>query len=244
MSWVGIINEMQRDVSESIYIDIIDYYEFCENKIHEIEELYQEFLSEFNNIIEEFKKDEEEGWKLLCDYDDECELLLEDCIFKKDEIEKKCIQRLIGFQQGILKIRVKPNENNMVRARIIGFTRGVSKTMGSFSIDIYEKMQEVMLEMRDEIILYMKGLISEGDNLLDETTHILPPSIVKTNEKIFNYKDMIKLALDNGYVYKWTNGSHNIYEHSSSQKIVVIPSHSLGLGLSKKIMKQIQTNIA
>ena len=70
---------------------------------------------------------------------------------------------------------------------------------------------------------------------------------LETNEsmsikKIFDYKEMESLALKNGFSYKWSNGSHNIYEHNKSKKIVVIPAHELGLGLSIKIQKQIQSN--
>ena len=61
-------------------------------------------------------------------------------------------------------------------------------------------------------------------------------------EKIFDYKDMSKQAEGNGYIYKWSRGSHNIYEHKASKKIIVIPSHNLGIGLSKKILKQIEAN--
>lgn len=61
-------------------------------------------------------------------------------------------------------------------------------------------------------------------------------------KKIFDYKEMESLALKNGFSYKWSNGSHNIYEHHKSKKIVVIPAHELGLGLSIKIQKQIQSN--
>ncbi|MGL4773234.1 MAG: type II toxin-antitoxin system HicA family toxin [Clostridium sp.] len=245
MSWVKEVNNMQNSISESMYIDIIEFYEYCEGEIEEIENLYQEFMVVFNKEILNFKENPDEGWALLCNYDEEVTELLHDCIMKKDEIENKCLQRLIGFQQQVLRINVRPSEASMIKARIIGFTRSTAKTLSSFAVDIFEKLQEVMLEMRDDIIAYVKGLIGTG--LVDDVTFErieIPEPILKKNEKIFNYKDMVKIALDNGYEYKWSNGSHNIYEHSKSQKIVVIPSHSLGLGLSKKIMKQIQANSA
>lgn len=59
---------------------------------------------------------------------------------------------------------------------------------------------------------------------------------------IYDWKDMEELALNNNYKYKYSNGSHRIYEHSNTHKIIVIPSHNLGKGLSIKIQKQIYLN--
>ena len=53
---------------------------------------------------------------------------------------------------------------------------------------------------------------------------------------------MGRLAISNGYEYKRSNGSHDVYEHTKTNKIIVIPAHSLGLGLSIKIQKQIFNN--
>ena len=61
-------------------------------------------------------------------------------------------------------------------------------------------------------------------------------------QKIYNYEDMGRLAISNGYEYKRSNGSHDVYEHTKTNKIIVIPAHSLGLGLSIKIQKQIFNN--
>lgn len=61
-------------------------------------------------------------------------------------------------------------------------------------------------------------------------------------QKIYNYEDMTRLAVSNGYNYKRSSGSHDVYEHAKTNKIIVIPAHSLGLGLSIKIQKQIFNN--
>lgn len=63
-----------------------------------------------------------------------------------------------------------------------------------------------------------------------------------TLSKIFDYKEMLTLAEDNGYVYTRSNGDHMILKHSKSNKIVVIPAHDLGYGLMKNIQKQINKN--
>lgn len=61
-------------------------------------------------------------------------------------------------------------------------------------------------------------------------------------EKIFNYKELNKLATSNLFEYKYSNGSHQIFENKNTKKIVVIPAHEIGKGLSIKIQKQICCN--
>lgn len=58
--------------------------------------------------------------------------------------------------------------------------------------------------------------------------------------KIFDYKDMIRLAEENGFIYDRTSGDHMIYKNEDTYRIVVIPAHTLGYGLMCKIQRQIQ----
>lgn len=105
-----------------------------------------------------------------------------------------------------------------------------SDNMGDYIdslIDAFEFMEELDKEARD----------SEDELDLSEESckkHRI--------QKIYNYEDMTRLAVSNGYTYKRSNGSHDVYEHKETNKIIVIPAHSLGLGLSIKIQKQIFNN--
>lgn len=64
----------------------------------------------------------------------------------------------------------------------------------------------------------------------------------QSNVKYVDFKDLIKLAESNDYFYERSNGDHRIYKHNSTGKIVVIPYHNLGQGLSFAIQKQIKLN--
>lgn len=64
----------------------------------------------------------------------------------------------------------------------------------------------------------------------------------QSNVKYIDFKDLIKLAESNDYFYERSNGDHRIYKHNSTGKIVVIPYHNLGQGLSFAIQKQIKLN--
>lgn len=82
---------------------------------------------------------------------------------------------------------------------------------------------------------FLKNAYSTEKDTLEENTS----SNSITTSKIFDWKDMEKLALQNKFDYKSSNGDHRIYERASDGKIVIIPAHKLGIGLSLKIQKDI-----
>ena len=63
-------------------------------------------------------------------------------------------------------------------------------------------------------------------------------------KKIFDYKEMVDLARENGYVEDRYNGDHLIMVHSNTNKIVVIPQHKLKYGIMVQIQKQVKANKA
>lgn len=64
-------------------------------------------------------------------------------------------------------------------------------------------------------------------------------------KKIFDYKEMVDLARDNGYKETGRyNGDHMIFVYPSSNRILVIPQKRLGYGLMLSIQKQIEINKA
>lgn len=67
---------------------------------------------------------------------------------------------------------------------------------------------------------------------------------IRENEvkKIFDYKEMNKLAKTNGYEFSRFNGDHKVYLHKNTNKIVVIPQHELNFGIMYNIQKQIINN--
>lgn len=111
-----------------------------------------------------------------------------------------------------------------------------------------ETVQNFSNNMEDYIdslidsVEFMENLNEENNDLNDNID--LSEEACKKHkiQKIYNYEDMGRLAISNGYEYKRSNGSHDVYEHTKTNKIIVIPAHSLGLGLSIKIQKQIFNN--
>lgn len=75
-----------------------------------------------------------------------------------------------------------------------------------------------------------------------EETHSVESDNSYSYTKVYDPREMGKLAEENGYERVRTSGDHIIYKHIDSNKIVVIPAHILGKGLMLTIQKQIQNN--
>lgn len=110
------------------------------------------------------------------------------------------------------------------------------------TVENFSSNMEEYLDSLSESLEYLEDINSSEENLIQEDGVIEESENKFSYKKIYCYKEMERLAKDSGYGYKWSNGSHNIYEHEQSNKIVVIPAHDLGLGLSIKIQKQILKN--
>lgn len=110
------------------------------------------------------------------------------------------------------------------------------KKYGTLEEDIGLTLEEEL----DSISKYINSieLLKEKENG-NEEEKVLNNFKLK---KIFNYKEMESLAIQNGYKYKWANGDHLIYENEESKKIIVIPAHTLKKELSYKIQKNIYMN--
>lgn len=87
--------------------------------------------------------------------------------------------------------------------------------------------------------IYYNDNVKEALETSDKKLESIPK---QSNVKYIDFKDLIKLAESNNYFYERSNGDHRIYKHNSTGKIVVIPYHNLGQGLSFAIQKQIKLN--
>lgn len=62
-------------------------------------------------------------------------------------------------------------------------------------------------------------------------------------KKIFHYKDLIKLAIKQGFEYLRADGDHLIYRNKQSQNIAIIPAHtSMKYGTMMSVQKMIFSN--
>lgn len=94
-------------------------------------------------------------------------------------------------------------------------------------------------------VLLVLEILKEEDNKelaehIDNQYNI--PQNTKTKLKYMDYKELQELAYQNNYSYTSSNGSHDKYTHINTNKMVIIPSHTIGTGLSFAIQKQILQN--
>lgn len=113
---------------------------------------------------------------------------------------------------------------------------------------IVEEIEKV-INAYDELFEQRKFLISaidevfglDGETWLEGGLNKEEIEKKERNVKLFNYRDLEKLANDNGYQLVRVKGSHHIFKKEEERENLTIPKHSkdLGKGLSVKIQKQI-----
>ena len=254
---IKIINTFEDKCNEAINKEIVDFYERSEKEISIIEETYQEYLFKISSNAEYYKANTSKAWDEMLQVNSVVENSLQVCSDVSYQLITNEHNVLRELEKQALSIAETRKEFNIIKYRLIKIRNKTIKYVRDYEDDIDMKLDELISEKREQIKAYLIENIEEEnkkqlDELQQEYCKIYLDSSIKKNkkvykenrdiEKIFDYKDMSKQAEDNGYIYKWSRGSHNIYEHKASKKIIVIPAHSLGIGLSKKILKQIEAN--
>lgn len=149
----------------------------------------------------------------------------------KMEMEKK-IDRL-RVKQSDLKLL---HSNYLLHMRKIRFNDEYSYNSVDYEIKtIVERFNAKKIEVTTK-------LKEEYEEREKSQFKLLSTKTVPKNSKIYDYKDMIRLAEENGFMYVRTSGDHLIYRNYNTCKMTVIPAHRLGYGLMKKIQKQILNN--
>lgn len=149
-----------------------------------------------------------------------------DCVDKVKEIAIETAYKLTKFK-----------EHELLKKRVL------------LTINKCESLEGSILPMEQYGILFdLKNDLLEGDyfegikticQLVSEEFEVKTKKVRERWNKIFNYKDMMSFAEENGFKLIRIAGSHHIFEHENSNKIVVIPAHELGYGLQMSIQKQI-----
>jgi predicted RNA binding protein YcfA (HicA-like mRNA interferase family) len=85
-----------------------------------------------------------------------------------------------------------------------------------------------------------KYVVDENEEIVEIVEIVETKDIEVHIMKVTDRKELIDLALDNGYVFKSQKGSHMKFENEDG-KVVIVPMHNgdCGIGLSYAIQKQI-----
>ena len=240
--WISVFNRTVDEIK-------VDFYDICSN-LHILNEsmfaeIYEEVATTYNvttiettdellnsnlgevmtNIMDKYEGEIRDSiHEAFVFIDKSCDTLIDKC---------RLFARLTRKDALLLNKRANLTRKAMV-SQIEYFTKEVSKQFSSNMADYLASLKE-SVEFIEEL---NKEDVTEDEFINIEDINNKRYKI----KKIYKYEEMSKLAEDNNNIYKRSKGDHRIYEHSGTNKIVVIPAHSLGLGLSIRIQKQIFDN--
>lgn len=232
----------------------IHWVKAFDNSENEIKEYLYDLFSVLSSISEEaFSKMEEEIINL---YESNKEYMVED--FNCESFDNSQNEIMSSFDKQLLDIRTElisvinqasskiSNDvkvNSLVTEKDFGkVKRRMLLTQSNLNAQVNSFWQETLVNIKESSKLIGEHLdeIIKSKSISDKDLVTEDETINKTKyKKIFDYKKIIKIAEDNGYAKKSSRGCRIIYAHSKTNKIVVIPARTLGLGLSIKLQKDI-----
>lgn len=239
MNLIKMVNKNEDLAKDKIYQIITEFFNLIEKKTNQVND---SILENINNIVLIEAKQNiptREGDVIIDLGGDLCDMY-EDCLVR--------ILAIVDFKifpKNLIKhIRTQANINLLERRRLF-LIKKYSNILRNLAIELFNNLTKDIKEFLEE----NNPLNQDNTDIIEQSQEIqeLPGNTEFNNSKnklhkIFDYKLLERVAETNGYEYKWTNGSHKIFEHFKSNKIIVIPAHKIGLGLSIKIQKQIYNN--
>lgn len=251
-SWVKVFNDIERHKQNEI-LGLIDNLEKVRtDKFNDISvEVYT--LSEEADNVEFFDLET----IALMDKIDYLHHKFNNMILKYDEKIKEMDIEIDSLINAVNEIMTSMQEQarNFLTGNISKYTHNVNFNIVRNRLFVFRRR---MIHLLNEFLDYDTGLNSEIDYTRDtiqilkrqalrrvkKESEALEKSIKenKKKSKIFDYKEMNRLARLKGYETTHCTGDHMILRHIESNKSIVVPQKELGKGLSFKIQKQIKDN--
>lgn len=193
------------------------------NSSLDLASIINNYIIEFNEIGKEFNK------------------CIDDIIIKYKSIDSDVNNIQIKlFNQMSLYAKCK-KDHQLLAARMIKFnntTNNIYNTLDKSCKYEYYILKEIKSEIESLQKCTDDKYVREYAAPIIESNKIERKNLIK----IFDYKEMVRLAQENNYRQIRCSGDHLIMIHNESNKIVVIPAHELGYGLMIKIQHQIKNN--
>ena len=256
-NWVKSLNLLQKESNDLILDKAVDIYDKYIKDFAIANENFEEI--KFTIEVKEFKNFNEEVKFIYSVVD--CVKKLDgnikpnaiSCFSSEinkiiDNLEEKIVDvsshsMFTGKEAKIFAIRatsyVNKTKRNLLNFCIESTDKFVTlhKYIDDYIEDTSYRLKKSLNQEKDEIMLEKIELQKKIEDLKSKLV-----VDYQRSKKIFSYKEMLRLAQQNGYNHKRTTGDHLILQHQESQKIIVIPAHSLGYGLMLEIQKQIKQN--
>ncbi len=247
MNWIKQFNQTSKEIEKLVYdesikviIRVEDYYKLAYENLSEVTA-----ISTSNNINISNMKDN--VFKVMT-----YTSIIEDLLLYINEVNMGFITHILKVFSKCIKmftIELYASVNNnkekiLCKKRLQLWLVKMQNQMMDLANFLDEGLSQEFFDNSEELCITIGEYLSK--QFLEKiTANKKHQEINYDNNKILNiydWKAMEELALTNNYKYKYCNGSHRIYEHATTNKIIVIPSHDLGKGLSIKIQKQIYLN--
>lgn len=233
-NWVIEMNKLEKEILSIMYARSMHIYEVFDEKLMRL------FNREVGNIYT--TKGELDNSTLPEDLDElEC--------YVNDEIRDldRLILAVFTDRSSTILRECMPSRKQavLVKKRMSILVAKINNYLHNFHDMTFEDATIMLCNLLDNINDFLDWY--ESENLEKAEEALVEFSVEKSGfkfRKLFNYKDMIDYAEDNGFVYKGSNGDHQLYEHKETNKVVVIPAHTLGTGIAYKIQKQIECGCA
>lgn len=208
-----------------IYESLVDSYNICTIELSSEPE-FEDFKEIVENVIEKHREN------------------IDACEEETREFKKRAPEEIYLHFKSMSAPRTKQDRvmltkrHNMTKKFILSYIKYFLEE----TIEPYKDNIQAYFNSLDETLEFLQEY--NKNNQKEEADDITCNEVEQFEiRKIFDYKEMVALAKSKGYYRKSSTGSHTIYEHHSSNKTIVIPSHDLGLGLSIKIQKDIVRNV-
>lgn len=253
MNWISKFNSLSKEIENFIVDESIlrmeSIEEGCNKAYDNLLRIYNLVIKNLNDDIEtDFKRECDNTLEMIADIQIEC---LEYCDYVIDLFDQKfqylhltVMQYLNNNKDNILYIK----RLNLWKKKMHNTITGILQyTTTCIFKDFCINVENILLSTDQYFELFLENSDIEQilENIVpykEEYEQTFEEEIENKITNIYDWKKMEGLAKENNYEYKYANGSHRIYEHKTSKKIIVIPAHELGKGLSIQIQKQIYHN--
>lgn len=247
VSWKTKFNELDSYYTEKV-LDLCCEYESLKEKLVDNDYVKIYKIKDEMSKLHIYKEDKEMLVNKLKFINDEYEEIKENINHASEILEDrmcKILSTLEKYTDEMLeKIQLYIQDYKDVEVlikRTTFFQTKMTQTLLSLngsSIFDYDLLDDILKKLKN----IMSDILHNTFSKKNETTIQVEESEKVSYSKIFNPREMIRLAEDNGYIKTRTAGDHVIMLHGITNKIISIPYHNLGYGLMIKIQKQILNN--
>lgn len=227
---------------------ILGIHEDMEERYEKVKEIFMELIDFLNSRISHHELDYVEVLDEYKRADRKMDEIYNNEIF--NEILEKQKEKMLKLNTEKNRIIIKnlmlgcgANEKEIRQFINLKANQQIKKFRGII-IEGLEENDDKLLELNSITFRLMETILDRIEK--DEENNVgyleieLQVGDLKKYNYIPNWKDIERIAIDKGFTYKSTNGSHRKLEHEKTRKCITIPMHGqMGLGISLEIQKQI-----